>query len=111
MKSVCTGGLLVTIPDLRRPGSEFFADRARARRHGITSRAEGVTRLLARVPPDATIRTGQFMDGTKKLGDPVRVRGGHAFLISRTLTVGTHSLSAVFTPPTRGPSSRLRHER
>jgi hypothetical protein len=38
------------------------------------------------------------MDGTKKLGDPVRVRGGHAFLITRTLTVGTHSLTAVFPP-------------
>jgi hypothetical protein len=38
------------------------------------------------------------MDGTKKLGDPVRVRGGRAFLIIRTLTVGTHSLTAVFTP-------------
>ncbi|HEY6423396.1 MAG TPA: Ig-like domain-containing protein [Pseudonocardiaceae bacterium] len=54
--------------------------------------------LLADVSPHDATGTVQFMDGTKKLGSPMPVRNGFAFLVTRDLKQGTHSLTAVFTP-------------
>lgn len=54
--------------------------------------------LLATVAPRTLSRTVQFEDGTTALGASVPVVGGRAFLITRTLATGTHTLTAVFTP-------------
>jgi hypothetical protein len=54
--------------------------------------------LLANVAPRGAAGTVQFTDATTALGAPVPVRGGQAFLITTTLTMGTHTISAVFTP-------------
>jgi hypothetical protein len=40
----------------------------------------------------------QFMDGSAALGSPVAVSGGVAKFTTSALAVGSHSLSAVFTP-------------
>src|SRR5262249_52426583 len=52
--------------------------------------------LKATVSPSAA-GSVQFKDGTAALGAPVPVAGGVASL-NTTLPVGTHSLTAVFTP-------------
>ena len=54
--------------------------------------------LVARVAPLGAAGTVQFTDGTTTLGTPVPLIGGFAFLNTSTLTKGTHSLTAVFTP-------------
>lgn len=54
--------------------------------------------LVAIVRPRAAEGTVQFVDGDTNIGDPVPVRNGAAFTVTPTLTVGTHSLTAVFTP-------------
>ncbi|MBV8994182.1 MAG: Ig-like domain repeat protein, partial [Pseudonocardiales bacterium] len=54
--------------------------------------------LIARVSPKDADGTVQFADGGNNLGSPVRVAGGQAILVTRELTAGTHSLTAVFTP-------------
>ncbi|MGH3702225.1 MAG: Ig-like domain-containing protein [Pseudonocardiaceae bacterium] len=53
---------------------------------------------LANVAPRGAAGTVQFTDATTALGALVPVRGGQAFLITTTLTTGTHTISAVFTP-------------
>jgi hypothetical protein len=55
--------------------------------------------LTATVTPSTAAGTVQFMDGSTALGSPVAVSGGVAHLNSQTFaTIGTHHLSAVFTP-------------
>lgn len=67
--------------------------------------------LVAIVRPRAAAGSVQFKDGANNIGDPVPVIPGNvtiggqvdpnaaaAFTITSTLAVGTHSLSAVFTP-------------
>jgi hypothetical protein len=68
--------------------------------------------LVAVVTPRAAAGTVQFKDGNSNFGDPVAVHPGGlvingiqvdanssaAFTFTSTLTVGTHSLTAVFTP-------------
>ncbi|MGH3697737.1 MAG: Ig-like domain repeat protein [Pseudonocardiaceae bacterium] len=54
--------------------------------------------LIARVAPFNAAGTVQFKDGTTVLGAPVPVTAGFAFLNTSTLTTGTHTLTAVFTP-------------
>lgn len=54
--------------------------------------------FVAIVRPRAAEGTVQFKDGDANIGDPVPVRNGAAFTITPTLTVGTHSLTAVFAP-------------
>ncbi|MGH3822781.1 MAG: Ig-like domain repeat protein [Pseudonocardiaceae bacterium] len=54
--------------------------------------------LIARVAPFNAAGTVQFKDGTTTLGAPVPVAAGFAFLKTSTLTKGTHTLTAVFTP-------------
>ncbi len=54
--------------------------------------------LIANVAPARAAGTVQFSDGTSALGAPVRVSNGKAFLTISTLTPGTHSLTAAFTP-------------
>ena len=53
--------------------------------------------LNAAVSP-ATAGTVQFKDGASNIGSPVSVSGGAASTSSSSLTVGSHSLTAVFTP-------------
>jgi hypothetical protein len=53
--------------------------------------------LTATVTPTAT-GTVQFMDGSTALGTPQTVASGVATLTTSSLTVGSHSLTAVFTP-------------
>jgi hypothetical protein len=54
--------------------------------------------FTATVAPAAAAGTVQFMDGTKALGSPVAVAGGAASLTTGTLAVGSHALTARFTP-------------
>ena len=61
--------------------------------------AQRVPRLLiANVAPARVAGTVQFSDGSSALGGPVRVFHGRAVLATPTLTPGTHSLTAAFTP-------------
>jgi hypothetical protein len=53
--------------------------------------------LNASVSPSAA-GTVQFLDGATSIGSPVTVSGGSASTSTSTLSVGTHSLTAVFTP-------------
>ena len=53
--------------------------------------------LTATVSPTAA-GTVQFLDGSTDIGSPVTVSGGTASTSTTTLTPGTHSLSAAFTP-------------
>ena len=46
----------------------------------------------------ATAGTMQFFDGTSALGSPVTVNAGTATYATSSLAIGSHSLSAVFTP-------------
>jgi hypothetical protein len=64
--------------------------------------------MTASVTPAAATGTVQFQDGSANIGDPVIVSNGKAMQTTSTLTVGSHQLSAVFTPsdPARfGPST------
>ncbi len=54
--------------------------------------------LVALVTPCAAKGTVQFQDGTATIGAPVTITGGLAFTIAPTLTAGSHSLTAKFTP-------------
>ncbi len=56
--------------------------------------------LNAAVTPAGSGGTVQFRDGAAALGAPAAVTAGHATLSTAALAVGTHSLSAVFTPTT-----------
>ena len=54
--------------------------------------------LTATVTPAAASGTVQFRDGSTNIGDPVTVVNGSAPETTSTLTVGSHQLTAVFTP-------------
>jgi hypothetical protein len=54
--------------------------------------------LSAIVRPRTATGTVQFKDGDTNIGNPVTVSRDLAFTITSTLTTGTHSLTAVFTP-------------
>jgi hypothetical protein len=54
--------------------------------------------FIARVTPPAAAGTIQFKDGDTNIGNSVIVTSGIALTITSTLTTGTHSLTAVFTP-------------
>jgi Bacterial Ig-like domain (group 3) len=65
-------------------------------------------KLTATVTPAAAAGTVQFKDGSANIGNPVTVSNGTASGSTSTLTVGSHQLSAVFTPAnpaTYGPST------
>jgi Bacterial Ig-like domain (group 3) len=71
----------------------------------ITSPASMVARgypmaLIATVTPATAVGTVQFRDGTTNLGNPVTVSNGSASRSASTLAVGSHQLTAVFTPTT-----------
>ncbi|MFF0148022.1 putative surface cell wall-binding protein [Amycolatopsis sulphurea] len=53
--------------------------------------------LTANVTPASAGGTVQFKDGAANLGSPVAVNNGVATLNTSALTVGSHSLTAVFT--------------
>lgn len=53
--------------------------------------------LTATVSPSAATGSVQFNDGTNNIGSPVPVSNGTATTMA-TLAVGTHSLTAMFTP-------------
>ncbi|MGH3815033.1 MAG: Ig-like domain-containing protein [Pseudonocardiaceae bacterium] len=54
--------------------------------------------LTAAIAPATAAGTVQFKDGATNLGDPVAVSNGTASASTSTLAVGSHSLTAVFTP-------------
>ena len=54
--------------------------------------------LTAAITPSGLTGTVQFLDGTIDIGAPVAVSGGQASLSTTSLTVGSHSLTAIFTP-------------
>jgi hypothetical protein len=54
--------------------------------------------FTANVTPAAAAGTVQFMDGATALGTPQTVSGGQATTSTSTLSVATHSITAVFTP-------------
>ncbi|MEW2396999.1 Ig-like domain-containing protein [Streptomyces sp. NPDC046862] len=54
--------------------------------------------LTANVAPAGAAGTVQFRDNGQALGAPVTVSGSQAQLTTSTLGVGSHSLTAVFTP-------------
>jgi hypothetical protein len=56
--------------------------------------------LTATVTPATAVGTVQFRDGTTNLGNPVTVSNGTASRSASTLAVGSHRLTAVFTPTT-----------
>ncbi len=66
--------------------------------------------FLAHVAPRGATGTIQIMDGATALGSPLPAAHGFALLIT-TLPKGTHTLTAVFTPPTRRPSPRRHRPR
>ncbi|MGH3695384.1 MAG: Ig-like domain repeat protein [Pseudonocardiaceae bacterium] len=65
--------------------------------------------LIAAVTPATAAGTVQFMDGMTAVGDPVTVTNGAALATTSTsaLAVGSHALTAVFTPADKvyGPST------
>lgn len=64
-----------------------------------TSVTEGDTvTLTATVAPAAAMGTVQFFNGTTKLGEAVPVAQGAATLSTTKLPIGTHDISAEFTP-------------
>jgi hypothetical protein len=54
--------------------------------------------LTATVAPGTAAGSVQFKDGSTNLGSAVAVSSGTASMHTTTLSVGTHSLTAVFTP-------------
>lgn len=60
--------------------------------------------LTARLTPATARGSVQFMDGVTPLGNPVPVTNGTG-TITLTLPAGEHSLSAVFNPTDRTPST------
>ncbi|WBB65471.1 Ig-like domain-containing protein [Micromonospora sp. WMMD812] len=63
------------------------------------SQPQGTERTLtARITPANATGTVQFRNGTNPLGEPAQVVNGQASLTTTALAVGTHSLTAVFTP-------------
>jgi hypothetical protein len=56
--------------------------------------------LSAAVTPAAAAGTVQFRDGATNIGAPVTVSSGNASQTTTTLAVGSHQLTAVFTPTT-----------
>src|SRR5262249_22128161 len=54
--------------------------------------------LTATVTPAAAAGSVQFRDGVTSLGAPVAVSSGTASLSTTTLRLGSHSLTAQFTP-------------
>jgi hypothetical protein len=71
--------------------------------------------LTATVTPATAAGTVQFKDGTTNLGNPVTLNNGTASGTTSTLAVGSHRLTAVFTPadpanfgPSTSPAVRLR---
>ena len=54
--------------------------------------------MTATVTPGDAAGTVTFRDGETAIGSPVTVASGSASTTTTTLTVGTHSLTAVFTP-------------
>ena len=54
--------------------------------------------LTASVTPASLAGSVQFSDGPTALGSPVTVAAGSAQLTTAALTVGSHSLTAIFTP-------------
>jgi hypothetical protein len=100
---IAPNGAVITAPD-----------RAKATSTALTaSPASPVTQgtrvtLTATITPVAVAGGVQFKDGVTNLGDPVPVSNGTASGSTPTLSVGSHQLSAVFTPsnPTAfGPST------
>jgi hypothetical protein len=55
-------------------------------------------KLTATVAPDTAAGSVQFKDGAQALGSPVAVSSGTASLTTTGLAVGSHSLTAQFTP-------------
>jgi hypothetical protein len=55
-------------------------------------------KLTATVAPAAAAGSVRFLDGATQIGSPVPVSGGTASLTTTALTVGTHTLTAAFTP-------------
>ncbi|MFF2850655.1 Ig-like domain repeat protein [Streptomyces sp. NPDC058001] len=68
---------------------------------GSTDQGDAVT-LTATVSPAGATGTVQFRDGATALGSPVAVTSGTAALTTSNLTVGSHSLTAEFTPSGSG---------
>jgi hypothetical protein len=58
--------------------------------------------FTASVTPSAATGTVQFKDGSSNLGSPVSVAGGHAVSAPIAPAVGTHPITAVFTPTSSG---------
>ncbi|HSY14348.1 MAG TPA: Ig-like domain-containing protein [Jatrophihabitantaceae bacterium] len=54
--------------------------------------------LTATLTPSVAAGTVQFTDGGSPLGSPVTVAGGTATLVTSSLSIATHTLSATFTP-------------
>jgi hypothetical protein len=54
--------------------------------------------LTAAITPVEAAGTVQFRDGTTPIGTPAAVSNGKASVSTSTLTVGSHQLTAVFTP-------------
>ncbi|MGH3875019.1 MAG: Ig-like domain repeat protein [Pseudonocardiaceae bacterium] len=64
-----------------------------------SSAAQGTAVTLnATVAPPEAAGTVQFRDGTTPIGTPAAVSNGQASTSTSTLTVGSHQLTAVFTP-------------
>ncbi len=55
-------------------------------------------KLTAAIAPSTAAGTVQFKDGTADIGNPVNVTNGKASTTTSTLTVGSHQLTAEFTP-------------
>jgi membrane-bound lytic murein transglycosylase B len=76
----------------------------------VSPAAEGApVTMIATVTPATAVGTVQFMDGGANVGVPVTVTNGTASIttLASMLAVGSHQLTAVFTPadPAYGPST------
>ncbi|MFD0742364.1 Ig-like domain-containing protein [Phytohabitans flavus] len=54
--------------------------------------------LSATVTPSTAAGIMRFMDGSTQIGADVTVNNGAATVVASALAVGTHQLTAVFTP-------------
>lgn len=117
---VTTGGLLIGRVANAAPPTNAPAESAVLDAHSTTTNLIVVPQsfpagfpvtLVAIVRPPAATGTVQFKDGNSNIGDPVTVLPGHVTLAGQdnadvgfasattsALAVGTHSLTAVFTP-------------
>jgi Bacterial Ig-like domain (group 3)/TIR domain len=94
-----SGVLLATLSNRSTPTTTALTTTAPV---SLLAQGSPVT-FTASITPSAAAGTVQFKDGTTNIGNPVTVSNGTASKTTSTLSVGTHQLTAVFTPSDPAP--------